>query len=322
MTQSQGAMMLDLVRPSTARVVELAQFVHLNEDRLAGYASTIPADEVRTIEYSAPFHYNGPPESLLNYIVALDAINFGSGFSQFWPHKKYNSIYKTTADGLRRVAESGVTMDGYWMQSLTVHDLALIFEVPEDYALMPLFRRSLNELGALLVAGFGGRPVNLLDWADHSAHTLVQILAERVSTFHDVAEYKGEPVYFLKRAQILCGDLFQAFRGEGWGSFHDIAALTCFADNAIPKVLHVDGLLVYAPELEERIARLENIEAGSPEEIELRAFAVQMVERLREILASRGEPLMSIQIDYWLWNRSQEPRYKAINSHKTQTVFY
>src|SRR5690348_11219565 len=146
MAQQSEAMMLDLVRPSTARVVELAQFVHLNEDRPAEYAATIPVDEVRAIVYSAPFHYSGSPESLLNDIVALDAINFGSGFSQFWPHKKYNSIYKTTADGLRRVAESGVTMDGYWMQSLTVHDLARIFEVPADFALMPLFQRSLNEL--------------------------------------------------------------------------------------------------------------------------------------------------------------------------------
>lgn len=37
-------------------------------------------------------------------------------------------------------------------------------------------------------------------------------------------------VAFLKRAQIFAADVWQRFGGRGFGKFHDIDALTTFAD--------------------------------------------------------------------------------------------
>lgn len=37
-------------------------------------------------------------------------------------------------------------------------------------------------------------------------------------------------VSFYKRAQILIGDLWSCFEGEGYGSFYDIDSLSMFAD--------------------------------------------------------------------------------------------
>ena len=51
-----------------------------------------------------------------------------------------------------------------------------------------------------------------------------------------------------------------------------------FADNLVPHVLRLDGVLWFDPELVARIERGELIEHGSPEEVEIRACAVHAVE--------------------------------------------
>ncbi len=94
------------------------------------------------------------------------------------------------------------------------------------------------------------------------------------------------PLY--KRAQLLTADLAIAFDGQGPGSFHDLDRLTIFADNLVPHVLRVDGLLAYDDELLARIERGELIPAGSPEEIEIRAVAVHAVERIVAELRASG----------------------------------
>ena len=59
----------------------------------------------------------------------------------------------------------------------------------------------------------------------------------------------GVQVFFYKRAQIFVADLFGAFEGQGLGAFHDISALTMFADYRVPVVLRLMGILRYSPAL-------------------------------------------------------------------------
>ena len=54
-------------------------------------------------------------------------------------------------------------------------------------------------------------------------------------------------MWLLKRAQIAVSDLNLAFGGERWGDFQDVDQCTVFADNVLPNVLRVDGVLRYAP---------------------------------------------------------------------------
>jgi hypothetical protein len=53
------------------------------------------------------------------------------------------------------------------------------------------------------------------------------------------------------------------------------------------------------------------------EESEIRACAVHACELIAERL---GVPPRVL--DTWLWDRGQEPRYKAVPRHRTRTVFY
>ena len=63
---------------------------------------------------------------------------------------------------------------------------------------------------------------------------------------------------FWKRAQITANDLALA----GVAEFDDLDELTIFADNLVPHVLRVDGVLVYDPPLADHIDRGELLPPG------------------------------------------------------------
>ena len=178
-------------------------------------------------------------------------------------------------------------------------------EDPAVAELMGLFAQALNDLGRSVATEFGGRFRALVDAADGSAETLAHVLAQ-MPFYQDVG--------FYKRAQLTAADLAIARVAK----FRDLDRLTIFADNLVPHVLRVDSILRYDPGLLARIDREELIPAGSPEEQEIRACALHAVELIR----GRLDAVTSMQLDYVLWNRGQQPVYKAAPRHRTRTVFY
>ena len=144
--------------------------------------------------------------------------------------------------------------------------------------------------------------------------------------YRDVSPYEELAVPFYKRAQITSADLFLAFGGRGHGEFHDLADLTLFADNLIPHVLRMEGVLEYDPGLLQRIESGVLIEHDSPEEVEMRAAAVQVVERMVERLGTSvrsGERVIDARmLDHWLWYRGQSPAIKASPRHRSRTSAY
>jgi hypothetical protein len=78
----------------------------------------------------------------------------------------------------------------------------------------------------------------------------------------------------------------------------------------------VDGVLTYDGALADHIDRGDLLPPG-PEEREIRACAVHACV---QIAAELGVPERTL--DTWLWDRGQEPRYKALPRHRTRTVYY
>ena len=119
---------------------------------------------------------------------------------------------------------------------------------------------------------------------------------------------------FLKRAQIAAADLGRA----GVARFCDLQRLTMFADNLVPHVLRLDGILSFDPALLARIERGELVEHGSPEEVEIRACALHAVE----LIARERPDSCAADIDVVLWERGQGERYKASPRHRTRCTAY
>jgi hypothetical protein len=307
----------DEIRSAASAVSRAARSVRIEGEKISGYAQSLPAPDALRPALDPRHHYLGAPAETVAFVVTLDAINFGSGY---FPHlRKLEGLsgYFTVAAWLTDRFRREGPFDAAELSRLTADDCARLFhqtlDAPPVEELMGLFAQALRDLGGYLTASFDGSFTALIDAAGRSAERLVELLAA-MPFFQDV--------HFYKRAQLTAADLSLALNGEGWGQFTDLDRLTIFADNLVPHVLRVDGILTYDSPLAQRIDAGELLTAGSEEEIEIRACAIHAVELLVEDLRRAGRPTRALDLDYLLWNRGQQPYYKALPRHRARSVFY
>jgi hypothetical protein len=290
----------DDVRRHCAAIARSARDVRIDLDAAGGRAPIEPGPPPAL---DPKTHYlEGPPGDVASYLLALDAVNFGSGWFPTLRKRPGCSGYFTVAWALA----DRFRAEGPWrndeLRLLGSADVARTLGQDPAHELMGLYARALIDLGHFL----GDRTaLEAVAAAGGSAERLAEQLACGMELFDD----RG----FYKRAQILPHDLALA----GIVEFEDIDRLTIFADNLVPHVLRVDGVLRYASALAARIDRGELLSPGSREEVEIRACAVHACEL---IAAEVG--VAPRLLDGWLWNRGQAPRYKALPRHRTRTVFY
>lgn len=304
---------LDELRTACADIAVCARHVRVDEGAVPAYAERLPAEAPRPDADPDPRVLRGDREQLAAFWLTLDAINFGSGWFPTLRKQPGRSGYHTIAARLRQRFESQGSWSADQLQAIDASSIAAVLGQDPGHELMELFARALRDLGARVGSEPGGSFVHLVDAAQGSAVRLVERLAGW-SCFADVSSYGGLRVPFLKRAQIAGADLHRA----GVSHFGDLERLTMFADNLVPHVLRVDGLLRYTRALQGRIERGELIAHGSAEEIEIRGCAVHAVE-----LLARVQPgSCPAQIDQHLWLRGQDARYKALPRHRTRCTAY
>ena len=305
-----------------AQVTAQATSVHIDHAKLDAYARTLLHQEGQVAEDPGRQRI-GDDESAAAFVIALDAINFGSGYFPYLRKRDGLSGYHTVAAALRdRVAAHG-PISGRWLRTVDPTTCNEIFDQPDTelaQELMGLFARALRDLGEFIV-DFDDSFVTFVRSVDHSAARLVEQL-DRMPFFRDVATYRGLSVPLYKRAQITAFDLAQAFSDSDLGQFDDLHRLTMFADNLVPHVLRVDGVLRFSDDLVARIERVDDIAAGSEPEVEIRASGLHAVELLQHEITTLGASMTSGEIDSVLWNRGAGARYKAILRHRSRTVFY
>ena len=297
------------LRRACATVAERARNVSINHAVIDDYAASLPPPSAPASEDLV----SGSREELAAFWLTLDAINFGSGWFPTLRKLSGRSGYFTIALGLREQFMRRGPWSAPELTQITAPVLAQTLGQDPAHELMELFARSLRDLGERLTGDYGESFIALVDDAGGSAVALVDQLG-RWACFEDHSSYDGIEVPFLKRAQIVAADLGRA-GAAGW---HNLYRLTMFADNLVPHVLRLDGVLVFDRELRERIEREELIEHGSPEEVEIRACAVHAVELI--VAARPGR--CAAGVDELLWRRGQEPRYKAAPRHRSRCTAY
>jgi hypothetical protein len=302
--------LLDEVRASCAQIAADARAVRIDLDAAAsiepgegGQAPVIALDPVR--------HYlEGEPADVADYLLALDAINFGSGWFPTLrkrtdggcPVSGYFTVSWSLADHVRAHGPPTAA----WLRALDTRTVAELLDQPPDHELMSLYAQALRELGRFLG---DRRALDLVGECGRSAEKLAEQLAGR-SSIGGMAMFDDRGFY--KRAQIVPSDLALA----GVAQFDDLDGLTIFADNLVPHVLRCDGVLVYDASLAARVDAGEILPPGGPEH-EIRACAVHACE-----LISRRTGIPERMLDAWLWHRGQAPEYKARPRHRCRTVFY
>ena len=118
------------------------------------------------------------------------------------------SGYFALAASLKKALESGVPLtNAQYLAKLSLKEFKKILGGKGDLQLLELRVRSLNELGQMLMREYQGKAYNLIEAAAQSALQLVRLVAEKLPSFRDSAEYQGKKVFFYKRAQLFVADL-------------------------------------------------------------------------------------------------------------------
>jgi Queuosine salvage protein len=297
-----------------AWVAGRARHVRIDRTVLEDYAAGLPAaPEEPPLDPETQF-LEGDREQRAAFVICLDAINFGSGW---WPTIRKDpgrSGYLTIAGGLARRFREGGPLTAAELVGLGSAELAEMFRQDPSHPLMGEFATALRDVGAHVLGDHEGSFASLVDGARGSAVELAEMLS-RWSAFADSSLYEGREVPFFKRAQIAAADVHLA----GVADLRDRQRLTAFADNLVPHVLRVDGVLALDEPLRERIEAGELIEHGSDGEVELRACTVHAVERLAH---ASGRRLSPAEIDQTLWSRGRSTRYKALPRPRSRTTAY
>lgn len=294
----------DDIRPACARVAARARAVRVVEEAIEGYARTLAAASP-----PAPELEGADEETRAAFSLTLNAVNFGSGW--------FPTLRKPAGLSGFRTVEAALRRHGPWpageLAALERSEVAATFGQDPGHELMGHFTRHLRELGERVRAGHGGSFLALARSGDGSAVALARELASW-PTWRDISPYDGDEVPFFKRAQLTAADLALA----GLAPAGDLAALTLFADNLVPHVLRLDGVLAFEPGLVRRIEAGKLLRHDSPEEVEIRACAVHAVELL---VAAHGATTATA-VDTLLWHRGAGPRYKTVPRHRARTTDY
>jgi len=286
----------DDVRSNCAAIAAVATRVEINLDRL-GEIEPGPAAALNPERH----YLQGTTEEVALFTLTLDAINFGSGWFPTLRKRPGLSGYNTIASALTEQFRRHGPWSPAELAGLDANAVANVLGQDRGHELMELYAKALRELGMFMR---DRTALDVITAAEGSAERLAEQLVAGMPMFEDPG--------FYKRAQIVPNDLALA----GVAEFEDLDALTIFADNLVPHVLRVDGVLRYDDELAAVIDAEQLLEPGEAER-EIRACAVHACELIAAELDVPPRVL-----DNWLWNRGQEPRYKARPRHRTPTTAY
>jgi hypothetical protein len=286
----------DSVREHGAAIAAQARSVRIDVDALE------TLEPGPSPELDPQRHYlEGPTADVADYLLVLDAINFGSGWFPTLRKRVGSSGYFTVAWALADRWRAGAGWTSAQLRAMRTEEVADTLGQARDHELMALFAQALRELGHFLGPR---RALDLVADARGSALRLAERLSSGMTMWHD----KG----FYKRAQIAGSDLALG----GVAEFGDLDALTIFADNLVPHVLRCEGVLVYDDRLAAHIDAGRLVRPG-PQEREIRGCAVHACA-----LIAKRTGMTERDIDNALWYRGQRPEYEARPRHRCRTVYY
>lgn len=313
-------------------VAERAEDVTIQLKEIAQLAESSRDGDFAPPPWNRELHFSDGTEKTLYYLLVLDALNFCFWGDQGKPRwqvtykgKTYDG-YWALAISLKKAFQNCTypLWDADWLRTIEKNSLSRILQgnSPVEIPLLSERLANLREIGEVLWRDYGGRFTNLVDAAGHNAIALVRAIANSFKSFADEAEYKGQKVYFYKRAQIFVSDLASTFNHEGWGKFHNLDKLTAFADYKIPQVLRGLGILEYSGRLARIVDGRELIQAGSPQEVEIRACTIWTIELLRKKLFELGKSYNAVELDWLIWQWGQNLDKNTPPYHLTRTIYY
>jgi hypothetical protein len=298
----------------------------------------------------------------VNTLILLQLLNFGSGFR----HELHASSGSGAWESILRFVLShhilGKKVDAAHLQAIDVEAVAQLMNVSlgQDVEVMPaIYEMKPSPLKPFVVSvatvlNTSGNALHRAGWNDFFAGYKAALAAARadadssatlpnakffvhwlVSTFpafDDKYTTSDGAVYLYKKAQKCAAQMHQTFRTKlpEFFNFTDYDELTVMADNVLPSVLVLDGVLKVSTELARDIDARVPIAAGTTD-VALRAATVHVCSKIVQHinnLRDAGEVDTAVvvaeaDLDAYLWKRGKDTKHRAFERHiTTDTIFY
>lgn len=315
------------VRDSTFYVVRNAKHVRLNKEAIGEFAKNLAKNDFKIPSWPKEMHFiSEDSRKQLDYLIVLDALNFcfwskDECWSFSYKGGRYNGYFALSLSLKKFFEEKPEKAEMSYLSRLSYGEFCEMLGGGRSLLFLRERWKILRSIAQVLTEQYGGDSRKFIAGAEKRLSNLIPKIAEELPSFGDTAVYSGKKIYLWKRTQILPIDIYGAFHGEGPGKFGDLAYVTAFADYKLPQILRHFGILEYSEDLEEKIKNKKLIPAGSKPEIEIRAATIWAVEHLTEELRRLGKKVFPFQVDWILWNQSQEIAI-PLPHHLTKTVFY
>lgn len=324
-----GSPVLDSLRP----VIEASRHVRTDMAKIGEVAKWMAYEELPFPQFSLPFGLEKNRDEAIDFTMVSDSIN--TAFTDFTTNVKFQTRYQgqnwSDSQALtacfKRAMEQGIrVLDGRYLARVTRAQLAKIFEGNIEMPMLDEKLTVLNDVGRVLEQRYDGFFHNFVATCSPKLYDGGKGLVDRLVTefprFDDVSPYKGKQIKLYKLAQLTYWGLYAGLKRQGGFRIDDIGSMTAFADYIVPVALRVMDILVYSPQLEEKIKTHQLIPRDSEEEIEIRAQMLYASALLTEdINALRPKELQVIipQVDARLWLNYHTTHWPH---HLTRTIMY
>ncbi|CDS08810.1 hypothetical protein LRAMOSA10171 [Lichtheimia ramosa] len=268
----------------------------------------------------------------LNLVALIDLLNFGSGYRV--PLKQYTGrgAFDTIRFGAMGFHIGGVDMDAKTFKEMNILRVSELFDMPvtrevkapnldfvtmtEPNELRPLaegITSVLNSTGEFLANNnYKDLASFILDITKpkSTAAAVVERLVKALPGLQDVYTINGQPVYVLKKAQLLVYHLWFIFRDQDPERFDfpDIHELTMFADNVIPTLLIHLGVIEIPDTWKQEMEQGKDV--GMERAIILRAASIvageEITKKSKGLIKSEGD------LDVYLWRLGKVGDYRKI----------
>lgn len=279
-------------------------------------------------------------QAAVDWIFFVDTVNFS-----FWPeegdvkfgvkdkHGDVQTGYWSICAAVNRALALGIPVtSAEFMANATEEHIQTIFKSSTEGEI-PLLKerlKAINDAGKVLLERFNGSFTFCVMRAERDVNKLLDLVVDNFSSYQDICEYKGSTVSFLKRAQILIGDIWTCFKGEGLGKFSNIEEITMFADYRVPQAMVAFGVLDYSDYLKQILHNGARFNPGDELECEIRGMSILGCDRIAEGVKWLAEKdgveivVNSIIVDYFLWEyaRAHRDLVNKLPFHRCRTIYY
>jgi hypothetical protein len=325
-----GSPVLESLKP----VIEHAQDVHSNLDKIADVAGWMAYEELPIPDYTLPFGIGeGDVQETIDFILTTSCID--TAFSDFSNHTKFQSDYagRTWSDSdalfacMKRALDQRIPiLDGAFLAQVTRAEMETLFAGNIALPMLEEKTEILHQVGSVLAQKYSGRFRHFVASCSpklyDNGNGLVERLICEFPRFRDVSLYRGHTVKFYKLPQLAFWFLYTSLRKTGKFPIEDLEKMSAFADYIVPVALRLLGITSYSAELESAINSYHMIPRDSSWEVEIRAHCIYasalLAEEINQIRPPDKQVLIP-QIDARLWTHYHTTWWPH---HLTKTIMY